>query len=154
MNFLLSLSLSLVFLYAIFLLYFKIRFFKHLLHLFIQSYEPDIGLMVRLFASGPGDLGSIPVRLSFTRYISRVKWSNPGKGVAPSPTPRCSSYRKGTPLGHPQLRSPTLLLLPSSNPRRRWCNGYCRRKWTRWPEFKSFTTLFASHIVLIPLGKV
>ena len=28
------------------------------------------------------------------RYISRVKWNNPGKGVAPSSTPRCSSYCK------------------------------------------------------------
>ena len=27
-------------------------------------------------------------------YVSRVKWNNPGKGVAPSPTPRCSSYWK------------------------------------------------------------
>ena len=25
-----------------------------------------------------------------------VKWSNPGKGVAPSPRPRCSSYWKGS----------------------------------------------------------
>ena len=25
-----------------------------------------------------------------------VKWSNPGKGVAPFPTPRCSSYWKGS----------------------------------------------------------
>ena len=25
---------------------------------------------------------------------SRVKWSNPGKGVASSPTPRCGCYRK------------------------------------------------------------
>ena len=31
------------------------------------------------------------------RYGSRVKWSNPGKGVAPSPTPWCSSYQKGSP---------------------------------------------------------
>ena len=30
------------------------------------------------------------------RYIWRVKWSNPGKGVAPSPTPRCRSYWKGS----------------------------------------------------------
>ena len=29
------------------------------------------------------------------RNGSRVKKSNPGKGVAPSPTPWCSSYRKG-----------------------------------------------------------
>ena len=34
--------------------------------------------------------------LSNIRYVSRVKWSNPGKGVAPFPTPRCSSYWKGS----------------------------------------------------------
>ena len=34
--------------------------------------------------------------LSNVRYVLRVKWSNPGKGVAPSPTPQCSSYRKGS----------------------------------------------------------
>ena len=36
----------------------------------------------------------IPICLtpSIIRYISRVKWSNPGKGVASSPTPLCSSY--------------------------------------------------------------
>ena len=28
------------------------------------------------------------------RYVSMVKWSNPRKGVAPSPTSRCSSYWK------------------------------------------------------------
>ena len=32
--------------------------------------------------------------LNNIRYVSRVKWSNPGKGVALSPTPRCSSYWK------------------------------------------------------------
>ena len=32
--------------------------------------------------------------LSNIRYVSRVKWNNPGKGVAPSPTPWCSSYWK------------------------------------------------------------
>ena len=32
--------------------------------------------------------------LSIIRYGSRVKWSNPGKGAAPSHTPWCSSYRK------------------------------------------------------------
>ena len=31
---------------------------------------------------------------SIIRYGSRVKWSNPGKGVVPSPTHRCCSYRK------------------------------------------------------------
>ena len=34
--------------------------------------------------------------LSNIRYVSRVKWSNPRKGVVPSPTPRCSSYWKGS----------------------------------------------------------
>ena len=34
--------------------------------------------------------------LSNIRYVSRVKWSNPGKGVAPSPTSRCSSNWKGS----------------------------------------------------------
>ena len=34
--------------------------------------------------------------LSIIRFGSRVKWSNPGKGVAPSPTPGCSSYRKAS----------------------------------------------------------
>ena len=33
--------------------------------------------------------------LSIIRYGSRVKWRNPGLGVAPSRTPWCSSYRKG-----------------------------------------------------------
>ena len=34
--------------------------------------------------------------LSIIRYGSRVKWSNSGKGVAPSPRPRCSSDWKGS----------------------------------------------------------
>ena len=55
--------------------------------------------MVRVFTNGPGDLDSIPGRvipktqkmvllilpcltLSIIRYVSKVKWSNPGKGVA------------------------------------------------------------------------
>ena len=33
--------------------------------------------------------------LSTIRWGSRVKWSNPGNRVAPSPTPRCSCYWKG-----------------------------------------------------------
>ena len=34
--------------------------------------------------------------LSIIRYLSKVKWSNPGKGVVPSPTPWCSRYWKGS----------------------------------------------------------
>ena len=58
-------------------------------------YNRDIGPAVRVFANGPGDLGSIPGRVIpktlkmelDTTLIPRVKWSNPGNGVAPSPTP-------------------------------------------------------------------
>ena len=49
--------------------------------------------------------------LSIIRYGSRVKWSNPGKGVAPSPTPWCSKQSKGERSSHPRLWSPTLLTL-------------------------------------------
>ena len=58
------------------------------------------------------DLGSIPGRIipkilkmvldtsllnaQQLRYVLRVKWSNPGKGVASFPTPQCCSYRKGS----------------------------------------------------------
>ena len=48
--------------------------------------------------------------LRIIRYGSRVKWSNPGKGVAPTPTPRCSKLSKREPSGHPRLWSPTLLI--------------------------------------------
>ena len=34
--------------------------------------------------------------ISNIRYVSTVKWSNPGKGVAPSSTPRFCSYWKGS----------------------------------------------------------
>ena len=69
-----------------------------------------IGTVGRVFANGPGDLGPIPGRVipktlkmvrdtffvtrSNIRYVLRVKWSNPGKGVAP-PTYRWRIYWKG-----------------------------------------------------------
>ena len=51
--------------------------------------------------------------LSIIRYVPSVKWSNPGKRVAPFPKPRCSSYWKGSLLvafdyGRLRLWSPTL----------------------------------------------
>ena len=64
------------------------------------------------FANGPGDLGSIPGRvipktqkmvldaslLSTQHYKVRIKGKveQSRKGVAPSPTHWCSSYRKGS----------------------------------------------------------
>ena len=78
---------------------------------FEATFKPNVGIIVRVYANGPGDLGSISGRvipktqkwylilpcltLSIIRYGSTVKWSNPGKGVAFFPIPWCSSYRKG-----------------------------------------------------------
>ena len=105
-----------------------------------------IGIMARVFANGPGDRVQSRVdsyqrlkkwylmppysALKTIRYGSRVKWSNPGNGVAPSPTFQCSSYWK--PSGHPRLRSPTLLTLqcPFVN--------YLRKFYVVCSHFKSF----------------
>ena len=70
------------------------------------------GLAVRVFANGLGDLGSIPGRvipktqkmvldasfLNTQHYKVRIKGKvkQSREGVAPSPTPWCSSYRKGS----------------------------------------------------------
>ena len=72
----------------------------------------DIGLAVRVFANGTGDLGSIPGRvipktqkmvldtslLNTQHYKVWIKGKveQSREGVAPSPTPWCSSYRKGS----------------------------------------------------------
>ena len=73
---------------------------------------PDIGLGVKVFANGPGDLGSIPGRvipktqkmvldaslLNTQHYKVRIKGKieQSREGVAPSPTHWCSSDRKGS----------------------------------------------------------
>ena len=69
-------------------------------------------LAVRVFANGPGDLGSIPGRvipktqkmvldaslLNTQHYKVRIKGKvkQSKEGVAPSPTPWCCSYQKGS----------------------------------------------------------
>ena len=71
-----------------------------------------LGQVDWVFANGPGDKGSFQGRvipktqmwyllpscltLSTIKYGSRVKWSNPGKGIAPFFTHRCSSKIKGS----------------------------------------------------------
>ena len=78
----------------------------------LSALRPDIGLGVRVFANGPGDLGSIPGRvipktqkmvldaslLNTQHYKVRIKGKveQSREGVAPSPTHWCSSYRKGS----------------------------------------------------------
>ena len=79
-----------------------------------------------VFANGPEDWGSIPDRvipkiqkmvlmlpcltLGIIRYGSWVKWSNTGKVVAPSNTPRCSSYWKRSLRVTLDYGQPTLLI--------------------------------------------
>ena len=71
----------------------------------------SINIMLRVSANGPGDRILIPYRaISKTQKIMfdasllnnqyykaqiKGKWNNPGKGIVPSPTPRCGSYWKG-----------------------------------------------------------
>ena len=71
-----------------------------------------IDIMVRLFTNSPGDRGSISCqvisktqKMVFDAFLFNTlhykvqikgKWSNPGKGVATSPTPWHSSYWKGS----------------------------------------------------------
>ena len=71
-----------------------------------------IGLVGRVFANSPGDLSLLPGRvipktlkmvldtflLNTQQYKvhNKVKWSNPGKGVVPSPSPWCSNCWKGS----------------------------------------------------------
>ena len=96
-------------------------------HILLISNVPDIGIMVRMFANGPEDLGSIPglviqkkkkkkkekkkryfmppcLTLSIIKYGSKVKWSNPGKRVVPSPHLHVVAIEKGA------LRSPSTMV--------------------------------------------
>ena len=84
--------------------------FSIYLHVYIYIYILDIDLGVRVFTNRPGDLGSIPGRvipktqkmvldaslLNIQHYKVWIKGKieQSREGVAPSPTPWCSSYRK------------------------------------------------------------
>ena len=71
-----------------------------------------------------------------------------------------NEYKCGNNISRICLENPLTLLINLSqkllitNLRCSWCNGYRRRKGTRRHELKSWTTLIAFHIALIPLGKV
>ena len=86
--------------------------FKYLpvVTVFFYFKPPAHWCMGRVFANGPADHDSFSGRfipktykwylialcltLTIIRYISRVKWSNPGERVVPYPALRCSSYWK------------------------------------------------------------
>ena len=65
--------------------------YPSILYLEIYTLKMDI---IRYFTC----LYLIPPSLSLSniRYVSRVKWNNPGKRVSPSPTPQCCSNWKGS----------------------------------------------------------
>ena len=79
---------------------------KQFIYIYYICINRLIGLVSRVPTNGPGNQGSIPGRVkdfkivfdtslfNTQQYVSRVKWSNPGKGEAPFPTPRCTSYWK------------------------------------------------------------
>ena len=56
----------------------------------VQSQVESYQRLKKWYLMWPG------LTLSIIRYGSRVKWSNPGKGVAPFPTQWWSSYWKGS----------------------------------------------------------
>ena len=74
--------------------------------IFMQYLYRSISQTGWVFANGPGDRGSIPGRVipktqkwylmppCIIRYGSKITWVIKRKGVASSPTPHCSSYRK------------------------------------------------------------
>ena len=97
----------------------KIKLHAHIwvMYLFLNSYifnvlDQPIGIMVRVFANGPGDWSSIPswviLKMQKMIYDSSLlntqhykvyikdKWSNLGKRVGPSLTPWYSNYWKGS----------------------------------------------------------
>ena len=73
------------------------------MHTYAYTYQP-IDIMVRVFTSSLGDQGWVipktqkmvlDASLLNTQYYEaqiKSKWSNSGKVITPSPTPKCSSY--------------------------------------------------------------
>ena len=75
--------------------------------------------------------------LSYLRYISKVNWNNPGRGEAPSPTPRCNSYWKGSlPVALDYGRQ--LYFIPSSElPLSELCVSFFSCRWLTFCRLSS-----------------
>ena len=102
-------------------------------------------LAVRVFANGPGDLGSIPGRvipktqkmvldaslLNTQHYKVQIKGKveQSREGVVPSPTPWCSSYRKGSLRDYPWLWLLTLLYYVFLKYFLNWHSYFCCFSW-------------------------
>ena len=95
-------------------IFYDSRYIEEIEEIWINYFTkiPAYWLSGRVFANGPGDWVQSQVEtyqrlknwylippwltLSIIKYVSRVKWSNPGKGVAPCPTLQCSTNWKGS----------------------------------------------------------
>ena len=89
--------------------YFWVLNNQEFIYIYIYIYI-TFDILIRIFCNGPSEQGSIPGQvisqdqktvldaslLNTQNHKVRIKgkWSNPGKGVAPFPTPRCGSYWK------------------------------------------------------------
>ena len=127
----------------------SIEFQEILRHYFKRNRA--IGRMSKVFAIGPGDRGSIPGRLipksqemvldaallNTQHYKIRIKWSNPGNGVAPSPTPQCRTYWKGSLRAILDFGSCRQLYLLISN----WASQPLKIEYENQKEMKQCSTL-------------
>ena len=98
---------------------------------------------------------SNPCRITEIVFSLTYSWINEGVNIFHQglphihvPESRIKDKTKGT---HIRLHMPAYISTYWMYP---LCNGYRRRKWIVWHEFKSWTRLIAFHIALIPLGKV
>ena len=78
--------------------------------------------------------------LSIIRYGSRIKWSNPGKGVVPSHTLWCDSYRKGSLCVTLDYGRQLYLLIIKSSARKSFGTKWLLRIWLY------FLLFYVSHI--------
>ena len=100
----LTLVKTLIIIFNLHLNYIWIKCLIYLSYLFVSKIVIIAGGIITGFIPFPRvlvlcEMQSVSSRiwtLSNIRYDSRIKWSHPGKEVAPAPTPRCSSYWKGS----------------------------------------------------------
>ena len=65
-------------------------------HIFSSQYLNCVLMLIWIVWNRTVDTTLLNTQHYKVRIESTVKWSNPGKGVAPSPTPWCSTYWKGS----------------------------------------------------------
>ena len=75
----------------------KWNFLNYLAYVLLLTVFAAAGLSCPLLRCIKVKIFMLPcLTLSNIRYVSKVEWINPVKGVVPTPTPWCSSYWKGS----------------------------------------------------------